>query len=110
MKPIIISTQARLENPAEMRQFLAPIPNGEELAKVLAEGEPITTRAFEDEAFTARFVASDGTVVRCHTIPDITIDQAERVAIACEGAEDWSEQAFRAVVDAVLGDNAGSPR
>lgn len=109
MKPIIISSQAHLDDQAAMAQFLAPIPNAAELAKVLAERQPITTRAFEDEAFTARFVASDGNLVRCHTIPDITIDQAEMIAVACEGTKDWSEQAFRAVVETVLGDNAGPP-
>jgi hypothetical protein len=109
MKPIIISSQAHLDDQAAMVQFLAPIPNAEELAKVLAERQPITTRAYQDETFTARFVASDGAVVRCHTIPDITIDQAEMIAIACEGAEDWSEQAFRSVVESTLGDNAGPP-
>ena len=109
MKPIIISSHAHLDDQADMARFLAPIPNSSELAKVLADGKPITTRAFEDEAFTARFVASDGTIVRCHTIPDITIDQAEMIAVACEGCDDWSDQAFRTIVDTVLGDNAGPP-
>ena len=101
MKPIITSSHAHLDNQAEMAQFLAPIPNAAELAKVLAAREPITTRAFEDEVFTARFVASDGSVVHCHTIPDITIDQAEMIAVACEGNEDRSGPAFRAVVESV---------
>ena len=109
MKPTITSTLAHLDDQAEMARFLAPIPDSAELAKVLAARQPITTRAFEDQAFTARFVASDGTVIRCHTIPDITIDQAEMIAVACEGTEDWSEEAFRTAVETVLGDNAGPP-
>lgn len=88
-----------------MAAFLAPIPNAQELAKVLESSGPITTRAFEDEAFTARFVASDGRVVRCYTVADITIDQAELIAIECERIDEWGDQVFS---DAVQRAFAGS--
>jgi len=63
-----------------MRQFLAAIPDGDQLAKVLENPGGISSRAYEDETWTARFVASNGHTVRCFAVSDITIDQAEMIA------------------------------
>ena len=98
----IICTMARLDNPAEMSRFLQPIPNGGELASLLLTGASVNTRAFDDDAFTARFVVSDGEVVQCFTVTDITIDQAEMIAIECEGLEVWSNPIFCEAVGRAL--------
>ena len=98
----ILTTSARLDDAAGMARFLAPIPNSDRLAEVLAERKPISTRAYEDEAECARFVESDGIDVVCFTVTEITIDKAERIEAAWERICALDEEAFRATVEKAL--------
>ena len=102
MASAIVTTRARLDDDSEMAQFLSPIPNGQELAKVLKGGNPVSTRAYEDETRTARFVESDGNAVFCFTVSDITIDQAEMIEAAWAAIGAFDESAFRRTVERVL--------
>lgn len=102
MATAILTTTARLDDEAGMRRFLSPIPYGDQLAKVLEERKPVSTRAYEDEARTGRFVESDGKTVMCFTVTDITIDQAEMIEAKWEGICALDETAFRKVVEQVL--------
>jgi hypothetical protein len=99
----ILTTTARLDDQVEMREFLASIPNGEQLAKVLEAGNPVSTRAYEDETLTARFVESDGQIVMCFRVSPITIDQAEMIELKWEGTVALSEAAFEKAVELALG-------
>jgi hypothetical protein len=94
---------ARLDNNAEMTRFLASVPDSAELAKVLDRGKPVSTRAYEDETWTARFVESDGKSVMCFKIAPITIDQAEMIEMQWERNIALSETAFRKAVEQALG-------
>jgi hypothetical protein len=102
MTTAIVTTTARLDDDAEMAKFLSPIPNGEQLANVLNERKPVSTRAYEEETRTARFVESDGNVVMCFTVSDITIDQAEMIESAWEVICVLDEAAFQKTVERVL--------
>lgn len=93
---------AHLDDDAEMAAFLSPIPGGEQLARVLVDGKPVSTRAYEDEARIARFVESDGNMVMCFSVSDITIDQAEMIEAAWEDICTLDEKAFRNTVERVL--------
>jgi len=104
----IVSTKisfatARLDDAAAMAKFLMGIPNGEDLGKVLQNGEAVSSRAYDDETWTARFVDSDGHVVKCFAVADITIDQAEMIAAACIDIPGLDEAGFREVVARSLG-------
>ena len=89
---------ARLDDAGAMRNFLLGIPNSDDLAKVLEDRNPVSSRAYDDDTWTARFVASDGAVVKCFAVSDITIDQAEMIAAACIDISTWDETLFREVV------------
>jgi hypothetical protein len=102
MPKTIETTTARLDSESEMAAFLAPIPNGDQLANVLERGTPVSTRAYEDEARIARFVESDGNVVMCFAVADITIDQAEMIEAGWEGICSLDESLFRAAVQQAL--------
>ena len=102
MATAIVTTTARLDDDAEMAKFLSPIPNGEQLANVLNERKPVSTRAYDDDTRTARFVESDGNVVMCFTVSDITIDQAEMIQAAWEHICALNETEFRKTVEQVL--------
>jgi hypothetical protein len=94
---------ARLDDAAEVATFLSGIPNGEELGRVLQKREAVSSRAYDDETWTARFVASDGRVAKCFAVTDITIDQAEMIAAACVLIPGLDEAGFREVVAQSLG-------
>jgi hypothetical protein len=94
---------ARIDEPRAMAAFLASIPESAELAELLGRTEPLNTRAYDDENQTARFVISDGEIVTCFTVTDITIDQAEMITIECEKSDAWSETAFREAAVRALG-------
>ena len=105
MSTKISMTTARLDDAAGMANFLAPIPNGEQLAKVLQgnTGDRTISRAYDDETWTARFVGSDGIVVKCFIVTDLTIDQAEMIAAACPSILELSPVEFRRTVELALG-------
>jgi hypothetical protein len=94
---------ARLDDVAEMTRFLASVPDSTELAKVLDDRKPVSTRAYEDETWTARFVESDGRTVMCFKIAPVTIDQAEMIEMQWERNVAMSETAFKRAVERALG-------
>src|SRR5258708_27746798 len=61
---------ARLDDAAAIAEFLSGIPNGEELGKVLQNRQAVSSRAYDDETWTARLVDSDGRVVRCFAVDE----------------------------------------
>ena len=85
-----------------MATFLSPIPNGDQLAKVLESREPVSTRAYEDEEAIARFVESDGNAVMCFAVANLTIDQAEMIETEWEPICTLDESLFRAAVARAL--------
>jgi len=103
----VVTTTARLDDNADLMNFLLPIPDGEQLAKVLEAGDPVSTRAYEDETETARFVESDGKVVMCFKLTDITIDQAEMIEAEWEGVCALDEKAFLQAVERALHEPVG---
>src|SRR5260370_42438094 len=96
-------TTARRDDGDARAKFLAQIPSGERLAKVLEDRHPLASRAYHDETWTARFVASDASEVKCFTVSDITIDQAEMIAAACPDISGLKLDEFRQAVEQALG-------
>lgn len=103
MSTKISMTAAQLDDPQAMAVFLSTIPNADRLAKVLENSSGISSRAYEDETWTARFVASDGHSVKCFAISEITIDQAEMIAVLATDLLACGEAEFRDLVDQALG-------
>jgi hypothetical protein len=99
----IITTSVRLDDDSALAEFLSPVPNADQLGKLLAKKEALSTRAYDDETGTARFVESDGSIATCFTVTDITIDQAEMIEIECEELAAKDEKAFREAVERALG-------
>jgi hypothetical protein len=101
---------ALLADAADMTRFLSPIPNGDRLGKILENGKPMSSRAYDDDTWTARFVASDGVSVKCFTVSDVTIDQAEMIASVSLDFSSWQEADFRDMVQRVLAAAPDPPR
>lgn len=109
MSTKISYSTALLRDAKGMAQFLAAIPNSEELAKVLRTQEVVSTRAYDDDTWTARFVASDGKMVKCFAVTDVTIDQSEMIAAADIDILACDEAGFRDAVARSLGPTLDSP-
>jgi len=103
MSTRIFCSTAPLRDAAAMAAFLAAIPNSEELAHVLQNLKPVSTRAYDDDTWTARFVASDGRIVKCFAVTDVTIDQSEMIAAAGIDVLACDEAQFREAVARSLG-------
>ncbi len=103
MSTRISFTTAMLEDAQAMAVFLLGIPNSEDLAKILHDGHAVSSRAYDDATWTARFVSSDGSTVKCFKVTDITIDQAEMIAAVCPDLAGLDEAAFREAVVLALG-------
>jgi hypothetical protein len=93
----------QLSDSQALADFLADIPYHDGLAQLLATRTPQNTRGYDDDNQVARFVISDGNIVTCFTVPDITIDQAEMITLACEEADAWDAASFELAVIRVLG-------
>ncbi|HME40847.1 MAG TPA: hypothetical protein VKG63_17975 [Steroidobacteraceae bacterium] len=109
MSTKISCSTALLRDPQGMAKFLAAIPNSEELARVLQTRKSVSTRAYDDETWTARFVASDGAMVKCFAVTDVTIDQSEMIAAAGIDVLACDADAFREAVVRSLGPTLDSP-
>ena len=103
MSTTIRMATARLDDAVSMTAFLAPIPNGQQLGEALKNRASFSSRAYDDDTWTAVFVDSDGTFVKSFTVTDITIDQAEMIAGACPTVRHLGEISFREIVEQALG-------
>ena len=98
----ITEAHANFGDAAQMAIFLASIPDADGLAALLLERRVVTTRTFDDDAMTARFVRSNGVTVACYTVDSVTIDEAEMIAAQCELLDDWNVQSFSNAVHVAL--------
>ena len=98
----IIESHAKIDDDSQMGVFLAPIPNADNLETLLMERQAVSTRTYDDDAMTARFVRSNGITVVCYTVEDVTIDEGEMIAAQCELLDDWSVESFSQAVHAAL--------
>lgn len=95
-------SSALLDDQAAMARFLAPVPNGDELGKLLENRKALSSRAYDDDTWTAHFVASDGVLVKCFTVTEVTIDQAEMIAAWAIDFSAWKESEFLDLVKRIL--------
>ncbi len=98
----ITESHAKFDDAAQMATFLASIPDADGLAALLMERRVVSTRTFDDDALTARFVRSNGTAVTCYTVEAVTIDEAEMIAAQCELLDDWNVENFSNAVHMAL--------
>jgi hypothetical protein len=103
MSTAISCASAQLDVASEMEPFLSGIPNSDVLAQLLNRRGAVISRAYDDDTGTARFVSSNGHVVKCFAVTDITIDQAEMIAAGCDDVAALDETQFREVVARSLG-------
>ena len=99
----ILTAMARLDDSSDVNALIAPIPRGEHLRKAMSGRTSGRWLAYHDETRSARYVASDGEVVMCFTVTDLTPEQAATIAAECDAITEWNPLAFQQAVERTLG-------
>jgi hypothetical protein len=98
---------ARLNDDTAMRWLLRPIKNASDVRTVLRKVRTsVLCPLYDKEMRTGRYIVLDirGRIVGCHTVTDISAQQADKITAGCVSVSRWSPAAFDAVVDRILGD------
>lgn len=98
---------ARLDDDAAMRWLLRPIKNAKDVRTVLGRARSsVLCPLYDEEMRVGRYVVLDirGHIVGCHSVTDISAQQADRITAGVVSVSHWSPAVFDAVVDSILGD------
>jgi hypothetical protein len=96
-------TEIPLTDTVMLDAMTATLPYGAELRDLLRPGFDGTVHRYYAEIRTAFTIAADGTVVQCFEVSGVTLEQATRIAAACEDIEEWSVDSFQTIIMEVLG-------
>ena len=102
----IFCAVARLNDDAAMRSLLQPIKDAKNVRTVLRMVRTsILCPLYDAEMRVARYIVLDikNYIVGCHSVTDISGQQAKKITAGCVSVSRWSPAAFDAVVERVLG-------
>jgi len=89
-----------------MRWLLRPIENAKNVRTVLRRVRTsILCPLYDEQMRVGRYIVLDinSHIVGCHSVTDISAQEADRITAGCVSVSRWSPAAFDAVVDSVLG-------
>ena len=98
----ILSVTARLDDAAAINALLAPLRDSRSIKRRLRPGFCGHKYSYYRHTRTAHYLLTDGEVVACYSVTDVSLDQAANIAAACEGIIDWSLATFQAAVERAL--------
>lgn len=99
----ILSAVARLGDAAAINALLAPMRDSRSLKKRLRPGFCGHKYSYYRYARTAHYLLTNGEIVACYTVTDVSLDQAATIAAECDGIVNWSLTTFQAAVERALG-------
>ena len=99
----IFDASARLDDVTALNALLAPMRNGEMLKKKLRPGYRGHKYFYDQHTHTARYLLTNGDVVACYCVAEVSLGEAKAIAARCEGISEWCMTAFQAAVERALG-------
>lgn len=99
----ILSVLARLNDAAAVNQLLAPMRNSATLKRKLRPGFCGHKYTYDLNTRVARYLLTNGEIVACYSVTEVSLEEAETIAIACEHLGEWSMRTFQAAVVRALG-------
>jgi hypothetical protein len=102
----VFCSVARLNDDAAMRSLLEPIKDAKNVRTVLRMVRTsIFCPLYDEQMRVARYIVLDidSHIVGCHSVTDISRQQAKKITAGCVSVSRWSPSAFDAVVERVLG-------
>jgi hypothetical protein len=99
----IFDASARLDDAGALNALLAPMRDGAMLKKKLRPGYRGHKYFYEQHTRTARYLLTNGDVVACYSVTEVSLGEAKAIAARCEGITEWCMTEFRAAVERALG-------
>jgi hypothetical protein len=99
----ILSVLARLNDAAAVNQLLAPMRNSATLKRKLRPGFCGHKYTYDLNTRVARYLLTNGEIVACYSVTEVSLEEAKTIAIACEHLGEWSMRTFQAAVVRALG-------
>jgi hypothetical protein len=99
----IIDSVARLDDVTALNALLAPMRDGATLKSRLRPGYRGHKYFYDRHSRTARYLLTNGAVVSCYSVTEVSLGEAKAIAARCEGISEWCMTAFRAAVERALG-------
>lgn len=103
----ILSALARLNDAAAMNELLAPLRDGAALRRKLRPGFRGHKYLYDRHTRIARYLLTNGEIVACYSVTDVSLEQAAMIALACDHIREWSMMTFQAAVERALGAELG---
>ena len=99
----IIDAMARLDDVNALNALLAPMRDGATLKRKLRPGYRGHKYCYDRHSHTAHYLLTNGDVVSCYSVTEVSLGEAKAIAARCEGISEWCMTAFRAAVERALG-------
>jgi hypothetical protein len=99
----IFDATARLDDVNALNTLLAPMRDGANLKKKLRPGYRGHKYFYDQQSHTARYLLTNGDVVACYSVTEVSLGEAKAIAARCEGIHEWCMTAFRTAVEQALG-------
>jgi hypothetical protein len=96
------SALARLGDAAALSELLAPLRDGAALKRKLRVGFRGHKYTYDAQTRVARCLLCNGEIVACYCVTEVTLEEAQLIALACEGLREWSMRTFQAAVARAL--------
>lgn len=99
----ILSALARLNDTVAMSELLAPMRDQAALKRKLRPGFCGHQYTYDLNTRIARYLLTNGEIVACYSVTEVSLEEAKTIAIACEELGEWSMRTFQAAVVRALG-------
>ena len=99
----ILSALARLGDAAALNELLAPMRDSATLKRKLRLGFRGHKYTYDGHTRIARCLLTNGEIVACYSVTEVSLEEAKMIAVACEDLSEWSMRTFHSAVVRALG-------
>jgi hypothetical protein len=103
----ILSALVRLDDTAALNELLAPMRDKAGLKRKLRPGFRGHKYLYDRHTRVARYLLTNGEIVACYSVQDVSLEQAATIATACDDIREWSMTTFQAAIERALGEDFG---
>jgi hypothetical protein len=98
----ISTALARLGDAVALNELLAPMRDSAALKRKLRLGFRGHQYTYDVRTRVARCLLTNGEIVACYCVSEVSLEEAKLIALACEQLSEWSMRTFAAVVARAL--------
>jgi hypothetical protein len=94
----ISSVLAHLGDAAALDELLAPLRDSAAIKRKLRLGFRGHKYTYDGQTRIARCLLTNGEIVACYSVTEVSLEEAKMIAVACEDLSEWSIRTFEAAV------------